>query len=111
MGGDWEDPENNEGNDFNDGWRSQLGFDCRRNGAGLPLMHQASSQAPQQVVSVGKLGIDVSMDGGKHWTHVSDSSQYVARISPDGRILWMAGNRHICALRVRRILTEADAHS
>ena len=109
MGGDWEDPENNEGNliSTTDGGAN---WDLIAEGTG-PGYRSCIKHHPKrsnEVVSVGKLGIDVSMDGGKHWTHVSDSSQYVARFSPDGRILWMAGNRHVARCEWR-ILTAADA--
>ena len=48
-----------------------------------------------QVVATGFLGMDVSFDGGKNWTHVSDSAHYVARFVPSGRTLWLAGNGHV----------------
>ena len=35
---------------------------------------------------------DASDDGGTTWRHVSDSSFYAARFSPDGSVLWVSGN-------------------
>ena len=93
MGGDWESPHDNKGNLIS---TTDGGFtwDVIAEGTGPGyrscIRHHPIRQ--NEVVSVGKLGIDVSTDGGHHWTHVSDSSQYVARFSPDGRSLWMAGN-------------------
>ena len=49
----------------------------------------------QQVVASGFQGVDVSLDGGTTWRHVSDSSRYVARFSPSGRTLWLAGKRSL----------------
>ena len=36
--------------------------------------------------------VDGSDDGGTTWRHVSDSSFYAARFSPDGSVLWVCGN-------------------
>ena len=96
MGGDWEDPKNNTGNLIStaDGGTSWT-LIAEGTGPGYRSCIMHHPKRHNEVVCVGKLGIDVSMDGGNRWTHVSDSSQFVARFSPDGRTLWMAGNRHV----------------
>lgn len=109
MGGDWEDPENNHGNlIFTSDGGATWNPIAEGTGPGYRscIMHHPKRQ--KEVVSVGKLGIDVSLDGGKRWTHVSDSSQYVARFSPDGRTLWMAGNRHVSRCEWQ-VLSVAEA--
>ena len=47
------------------------------------------------LVATGFDGLDVSLDGGQSWAHHSDSSHYVARFSPDGRTLWLAGAKRL----------------
>ena len=96
MGGDWEDPENNHGNliSTSDGGTS-WSLIAEGTGPGYRSSIVHHPERHNEVVCVGNLGIDLSMDSGNRWTHVSDSGQYVARFSPDGRILWMAGNRHV----------------
>lgn len=109
MGGDWEDPENNRGNMIStaDGGTS---WSLVAEGAGPGyrscIMHHPERH--NEVVCVGNLGMDVSMDGGNLWTHVSDSSQYVARFSPDGRTLWMAGNRHVARCEWHALTAALD---
>ena len=50
---------------------------------------------PGALVATGFDGLDVSLDGGQSWAHHSDSSHYVARFSPDGRTLWLAGAKRL----------------
>ena len=92
MGGNWEDPNNNRGNlaethDGGETWR--LIAEGRGPGYRSSIVHHPTS--PEQLVATGFLGIDISTDRGATWQHVSDSSRYVARFSPSGRTLWLAG--------------------
>ena len=41
--------------------------------------------------SSGKGGIDYSVDNGKTWQPISDSTFHTARFSPDGSTIWMTG--------------------
>lgn len=96
IGGNWEDPENNLGNlcmtqDGGDTWA--LVSEGRGPGYRSCVIHHPLDK--DQVVAVGFLGMDVSLDGGRNWTHVSDSAHYVARFAPSGRTLWLAGKGHV----------------
>ncbi|MEE2918595.1 MAG: oxidoreductase [Bacteroidota bacterium] len=108
MGGNWEEPENNTGNliSTTDGGATWHAI-SEGEGPGYRSSIRHHPIFKNEVVSVGKLGIDVSMDGGNNWTHVSDSSQFVARFSADGRTLWMAGNQHVTRCQWR-MLTEMN---
>ena len=111
MGGDWESPHDNKGNlisTTDGGFTWEVIAEGTGPGYRSCIRHHPIRQ--NEVVSVGKLGIDVSTDGGHHWTHVSDSSQYVARFSPDGRTLWMAGNMHVTRCNWHW-LAHAEAHT
>ena len=56
-------------------------------------MRYRPGSSGQQLALVGTPGgVDVSDDGGATWRHVSDSSFYAARFSPDGSVLWVCGN-------------------
>ncbi|MDA0729096.1 MAG: oxidoreductase [Bacteroidetes bacterium] len=99
MGGNWELPEINEGNliqtqDGGQHWT--LLSEGSGPGYRSSLIHHP--ERPQELVSVGFLGMDVSRDGGETWFHASDSSHFVARFSPSGRTLWLAGNKHVARL-------------
>ena len=109
MGGDWEDPKNNTGNLIStaDGGTSWT-LIAEGTGPGYRSCIMHHPKRHNEVVCVGKLGIDVSVDGGNRWTHVSDSSQYVARFSPDGRTLWMAGNRHIARCEWHALIASLE---
>ena len=96
IGGNWEDPKNNQGNlcmtpDGGNTWA--LVSEGLGPGYRSCVMHHPVDK--DQVVATGFLGMDVSFDGGKNWTHVSDSAHYVARFAPSGRTLWLAGKGHV----------------
>ena len=96
IGGHWEHPEENRGNliatvDGGETW--ELLAEGHGPGYRSSIVHHPVN--PNDVVATGFLGIDVSHDGGATWKHVSDSSRYVARFSPSGRTLWLAGQRQI----------------
>ena len=94
MGGNWEDPNNNRGNlaETHDGGETwTLIAEGTGPGYRSSIVHHPTFS--DQLVAVGFLGIDVSLDRGRTWHHVSDSSRYVARFSPSGNALWLAG-RH-----------------
>jgi photosystem II stability/assembly factor-like uncharacterized protein len=99
MGGNWDKPEVNEGNliETKDGGQHwTLLAEGSGPGYRSSLVHHP--KRPQELVAVGFLGVDVSRDAGHTWTHASDSSHFVARFSPSGRTLWLAGNKHIARL-------------
>ena len=94
IGGHWEHPEDNRGNLIRtqDGG-SSWSLIAEGSGPGYRsciVHHPTQSNA---LVATGFLGVDVSLDGGQTWEHISDSSRFVARFSPSGRTLWLAGKR------------------
>ncbi len=96
IGGHWEQPENNTGNliettDGGDNWS----LISEGLGPGYRSCIQHHPTRPQEVVAVGFDGVDVSLDAGHSWHHASDSSAYVARFSPSGRTLWLAGKERL----------------
>lgn len=96
IGGNWEHPDDNFGNliatrDGGETWR--LLAEGTGPGYRSCIVHHPRNS--QQVVASGFQGVDVSLDGGRTWRHVSDSSRYVARFSPSGRTLWLAGKRSL----------------
>ena len=96
MGGNWEAPKDNQGNLIatTDGGST---WEVRSEGQG-PGYRSSIVHHPTQagaLVATGFEGLDVSLDGGRSWAHHSDSSHYVARFSPDGRILWLAGAKRL----------------
>ena len=99
IGGHWEHPKDNTGNlivtsDGGEHW-SLL---SEGEGPGYRSCIQHHPHRPEEVVACGFDGIDISTDGGAHWVHVSDSGRYVARFSPSGRTLWLAGNRSLSSV-------------
>jgi photosystem II stability/assembly factor-like uncharacterized protein len=99
MGGNWEVPEDNEGNlaVTNDGGTTwQMLAEGRGPGYRSSIVHHPTQ--PRSLVATGFDGLDVSFDGGHSWAHHSDSSHYVARFSPDGRTLWLAGAKRLTRL-------------
>ena len=96
MGGNWEVPQDNQGNlaATTDGGTTWVPL---ANGHG-PGYRSSIVHHPTQagaLVATGFEGLDVSLDGGRSWAHHSDSSHYVARFSPDGRTLWLAGAKRL----------------
>ena len=96
IGGDWEHPDINVGNIIatDDGgatWRRVADGD----GPGYRSCIVHHPIHPEQIVAVGFQGLDISLNGGQSWEHVSDSSSFVARFSPSGRTLWLAGNQSL----------------
>ncbi len=96
MGGNWEIPEDNQGNlaVTTDGGTT---WETLAEGEG-PGYRSSIVHHPTQVgalVATGFQGLDVSLDGGRSWKHRSDSSHYVARFSTDGRTLWLAGAKRM----------------
>ena len=96
IGGNWEDPDDNHRNlcSTNDGG-STWTLMSEGSGPGYRscILHHPTD--PRDVVAIGFQGIDVSHDGGHTWKHVTDSSHFVGRFSPNGRTLWLAGNKHV----------------
>ena len=95
IGGHWEHPEDNVGNLIatEDGGATWT-LISEGHGPGYRSCIQHHPVDPQTVVATGFKGVDVSFDGGQSWKHVSDSARYVARFSPSGRTLWLAG-KHV----------------
>lgn len=94
IGGHWEHPDDNKGNliETEDGG---VTWSLLAEGSG-PGYRSCIVHHPlrsNEVVATGFKGVDISIDGGETWRHVSDSARYVARFSPSGRTLWLAGNR------------------
>ena len=94
IGGHWEHPDDNVGNliattDGGETWRLM----AEGTGPGYRSCIVHHPLRSNEVVATGFKGVDVSTDGGQTWSHVSDSARYVARFSPSGRTLWLAGNR------------------
>jgi len=93
IGGHWEHPEDNAGNliattDGGESWN----LISEGSGPGYRSCIVHHPLRSNEVVATGFKGVDVSSDGGQTWRHVSDSARYVARFSPSGRTLWLAGN-------------------
>lgn len=102
FGGDWENQDKNTqnkaittdggktwqllGDGQNPGYRSCVQYIPNTNGIG--------------VFAVGIPGVDYSIDGGQHWTHLSDSSYYTIRFNDDGKSAWLAGNGKIGQLKM-----------
>ena len=95
WGGNWEAKEDNTAraavtSDGGETWT--LLADGAGPGYGSSVRYRPGSSG-QQLALVGTPGgVDVSDDGGTTWRHVSDSSFYAARFSPDGSVLWVCGN-------------------
>jgi len=96
IGGDWENQNLNSGNiaytsDGGDNWI------LRSEGAG-PGYRSCIIWRPNhnsECVAIGSNGIDRSLDNGLNWEHVSNDSYFTGRFSPNGNILWLAGNEKI----------------
>jgi photosystem II stability/assembly factor-like uncharacterized protein len=96
IGGDWENKKLNSGNiaytsDGGDNWI------LRSEGTG-PGYRSCIIWRPNhnsECVAIGSNGIDRSLDNGLNWEHVSNDSYFTGRFSPDGSILWLAGNKKI----------------
>ena len=96
MGGNWEVPEDNTGNlavTVDGGTTWELLSDGQGPGYRSSIVHHPTQAGA--LVATGFEGLDVSLDGGRSWAHRSDSSHYVARFSPDGRTLWLAGAKRL----------------
>ena len=95
WGGNWEAKDDNTAraavtSDGGETWT--LLADGAGPGYGSSVRYRPGSSG-QQLALVGTPGgVDVSDDGGTTWRHVSDSSFYAARFSPDGSVLWVCGN-------------------
>lgn len=98
WGGDWEDKPGQRGRgavtqDGGETWT--LVAEGQGPGYASSVRYRPGSGG-QQIALVGTPGgIDLSEDGGQSWTHFSDSAFYTARFSPDGMVLWLAGNDKI----------------
>ena len=106
MGGHWEYPEDNHGNligttDGGETWN--LLAEGTGPGYRSSIVHHPIRR--QEIACTGFRGLDISKDGGKTWIHVNDSSRYVARFSPDGRTLWLAGKQTISSVDWDEIAT------
>ena len=95
MGGNWEVPEDNTGNLAVTADGGTMGIAFRRPRPRVPIERRAHPTQAGALVATGFEGLDVSLDGGRSWAHHSDSSHYVARFSPDGRTLWLAGAKQL----------------
>ena len=96
MGDNWEVPEDNAGNlalTADGGTTWALLSDGQGPGYRSSVVHHPTQAGA--LVATGFEGLDVSLDGGRSWGHHSDSSHYVARFSPDGRTLWLAGTKRL----------------
>lgn len=96
AGGNWDEPDNNFGNliETRDGgqtWR--LLSEGHGPGYRSSIIHHPNQ--PETLVAAGFQGVDFTLDGGRTWSSLSDSSYYVARFSPSGRTLWLAGKGQI----------------
>ncbi len=95
WGGNWESKDDNRAraavtSDGGETWL--LVAEGAGPGYGSSVRYRPGS-ADQQLALVGTPGgVDVSDNGGTTWRHVSDSSFYAARFSPDGSALWVCGN-------------------
>ncbi|MGB0247695.1 MAG: WD40/YVTN/BNR-like repeat-containing protein [Flavobacteriales bacterium] len=96
IGGHWEHPDDNVGNLIasSDGGKTWTPISDGA-GPGYRSCIQHHPKRSQEIVAVGFKGMDVSLDGGQTWKHVNDTSAYVARFAPEGRILWLAGKDRI----------------
>ena len=96
MGGNWENPEENQGNltvTTDGGTTWEVLTDGEGPGYRSSIVHHPTQAGA--LVATGFEGLDVSLDGGHSWVHHSNNSHYVARFSPDGRTLWLAGAERI----------------
>jgi len=96
IGGHWEHPDDNVGNLIasSDGGKTWTPISDGA-GPGYRSCIQHHPKRSQEIVAVGFKGMDVSLDGGQTWKHINDTSAYVARFAPEGRILWLAGKDRI----------------
>ena len=95
WGGNWEAKEDNTAraavtSDGGETWT--LLADGAGPGYGSSVRYRPASSGQQLALVSTPGGVDVSDDGGTTWRHVSDSSFYAARFSPDGSVLWVCGN-------------------
>ena len=98
MGGNWEEPKNNVGNliQTSDGGESwHVLSDGLGPGYRSCIVHHPSGES---LVATGFDGVDVSLDLGNTWQHVSDSGHYVARFDPKGCNLWLAGKDKVTSV-------------
>ena len=106
WGGHWEYPEDNHGNligttDGGETWN--LLAEGTGPGYRSSIVHHPIRK--QEIACTGFRGLDISKGGGQTWIHVNDSSRYVARFSPDGRTLWLAGKQTISSVDWDEIAT------
>ena len=107
IGGHWGHPENNIGNlisTANGGEHWTLIAEGTGPGYRSCIQHHPTRKG--EVVAVGFQGIDVSLNGGFSWQHMSDSSFYVARFSPSGQTLWLAGEQSLRRLSWDRFIAN-----
>ena len=107
MGGNWEDPNNNRGNlaETHDGGETwALIAEGTGPGYRSSIVHHPTFA--NQLVAAGFSGIDVSIDRGRTWHHVSDSSRYVARFSPSGHTLWLAGKHGLSKANWKSLMSD-----
>ncbi len=103
MGGDYTKPELNNANKAitKDGGKTwQLVANNREPGYRSCVQYVPNSNA-KQIVAVGFKGIDVSNDGGKTWSHLSDESFYTIRFVNDS-LAYAAGKNRIAQLTFKR---------
>ena len=92
MGGDWSRPDDNNGNlvqtlDGGESW--SLLSEGQGPGYRSSIVHHPKDH--NVLVANGFAGLECSNDWGASWQSICDSGSYVARFSPDGLTLWLAG--------------------
>ncbi len=101
IGGDYTHPEANTNNFIRsfDGGRSWTAL----NGVNAPGYRSCIQFIPKTegkgLITVGFKGIDISYDGGQHWTHVSDTSWYTIRCV-NQNTAYVAGKGRIARLKI-----------
>jgi photosystem II stability/assembly factor-like uncharacterized protein len=94
VGGDYQDPDNQEANAA----RSIDGGRTWKSVEGSPPLGFRSAVAyvphtdPPMLIAVGTSGMDISRDGGMTWTSLSTEGYHTVALSPSGRVGWATGS-------------------
>ncbi|PCJ81170.1 MAG: oxidoreductase [Bacteroidetes bacterium] len=94
IGGDWENQSSNSGNiafTSDGGLTWELLSENRGPGYRSCVIWRPGTY--KECVAIGTKGIDYSLDDGLTWSHISDEEYYTGRFSPNGKYLWLAGNK------------------
>lgn len=54
--------------------------------------------SPKLAIATGTSGTDISRDGGLHWHNIGKTGFHVAGVAPNGKKIWLAGNRKLAVI-------------